>query len=151
MLTVDRDLQRGLIRAYQYVVARYDIDGFRIDTLRYLKGNLPQIFGNALREFALSIGKKNFFTFGEVLDNQAEQDIARFIGRNTSDQGDLVGVDAALDYPLFFTLKPVVKGFAAPSALVEMYHLRKQVEPRASSARTVTRRGTSSPFLTTTT
>ena len=128
MLTVDRDLQRGLIRAYQYVVARYDIDGFRIDTLRYLKGNLPQIFGNALREFALSIGKKNFFTFGEVLDNQAEQDIARFIGRNTSDQGDLVGVDAALDYPLFFTLKPVVKGLAAPSALVEMYHLRKQVE-----------------------
>jgi glycosidase len=54
MLTVDRDLQRGLIRAYQYVVARYDIDGFRIDTLRYLNGNLPQIFGNALREFSSS-------------------------------------------------------------------------------------------------
>ena len=32
---------------------------------------------------------------------------------NDSSQSDLVGVDAALDYPLFNTLKPVVKGFAA--------------------------------------
>jgi glycosidase len=128
MLTIDSDLQRFLIRAYQYVIARFDIDGFRIDTLRYLQGGLPQTFGNAIREFALSIGKKNFFTFGEVLDGKAEEDIARFIGRNTNDQGDLVGVDAALDYPLFFTLKPVVKGFAAPEALVGMYHRRKVIE-----------------------
>ena len=128
MLTGERDLQRILIRAYQYVIARFDIDGFRIDTLRYLKGGLAQTFGNAIREFALSIGKKNFFTFGEVLDNQAEEDIARFIGRNTNDQGDMVGVDAALDYPLFSTLKPVVKGLVAPRSLVDMYHRRKLIE-----------------------
>src|SRR6266404_6884693 len=84
MLTADPDLQRFLIRAYQYVIARSDIDGFRIDTLRYLQGGLPRLFGNSIREFALSIGKKNFFTYGEVLDGNAEQDIARFIGRNTS-------------------------------------------------------------------
>jgi glycosidase len=81
-----------------------------------------------MREFALSIGKKNFFTFGEVFDSNAEQDIATFIGRNTSDQSDLVGVDAALDYPLFNSLKPVVKGFAAPSTVVGMYQNRKNVE-----------------------
>jgi glycosidase len=128
MLTADPDLQRFLIRAYQYVIARFDIDGFRIDTLRYLKGGLATTFGNAVREFCLSIGKKNFFTFGEVLDGTSEEDIARFIGRNTNDQGDLVGVDAALDYPLFFALKPVVKGSSAPEALVGMYHRRKVVE-----------------------
>ena len=81
-----------------------------------------------MREFALSIGKKNFFTFGEVFDANAEQDIARFIGRNTSDKSDLVGVDAALDYPLFNSLKPVVQGFAAPSSVVGMYQNRKNVE-----------------------
>ncbi len=128
MLTADSNLQSFLILAYQYVIARFDIDGFRIDTLRYLKGGLAQTFGNATREFALSIGKKNFFTFGEVLDSQAEEDIARFIGRNTNDSGEMVGVDAALDYPLFFTLKPVVKGLLAPSSLVAMYHLRKTIE-----------------------
>ena len=128
--TDDADLQRFLIRAYQYVIARYDIDGFRIDTLRYLKGDLARTFGNAAREYALSIGKKNFFTFGEVLDNTAEDDIARFVGRNTNDPGDpqVVGVDAALDYPLFNTLKPMVKGFLAPQAVVDMYQRRKVVE-----------------------
>jgi glycosidase len=134
MITADPDLQRFLIRAYQYVIARYDVDGFRIDTLRYLKGDLARLFGNSIREFALSIGKKNFFTFGEVLDGSAEQDIARFIGRNTSDQSDLVGVDAALDYPLFNNLKPVVKGFNPPSALVSMYQQRKVTEQNILSS-----------------
>ena len=129
MLTADPDLQNFLIRAYQYVIARYDIDGFRIDTLRYLKGDLPRLFGNSVREFALSIGKKNFFTFGEVFDSQAEQDIARFIGRNTADADEqMVGVDAALDFPLFFVLKPTVKGFTAPAAVAAMYQNRKNVE-----------------------
>jgi len=134
MMTADPDLQRFLIRAYQYVIARFDIDGFRIDTLRYLKGDLPRLFGNSMREFALSIGKKNFFTFGEVFDSNAEHDIARFIGRNTSDQSDLVGVDAALDYPLFNTLKPAVKGFAPPTAVVGMYQNRKNVESNVLSS-----------------
>lgn len=134
VLTADPDAQRFLIRAYQYVVARFDIDGFRIDTLRYLKGDLPRLFGNSMREFALSIGKKNFFTFGEVFDSNAEQDIAKFIGRNTSDQSELVGVDAALDYPLFNTLKPVVKGFAAPTAVIGMYQNRKSVEANVLSS-----------------
>ena len=126
MLTDNRDVQRFLIRAYQYVIARFDIDGFRIDTLKYLKGNLAQIFGNAIREFALSVGKKNFFTFGEVFDS--EDTIAEFIGRNTQSGGDLIGVDAALDFPLVFTLPGVVKGFAAPTSVSGMYQRRKQVE-----------------------
>lgn len=134
MMTADPDLQRFLIRAYQYVIARFDVDGFRIDTLRYLKGDLARLFGNAVREFALSIGKKNFFTFGEVLDGTSEEDIARFIGRSTSDSSDLIGVDAALDYPLFNVLKPVVKGFATPQALVDMYHRRKLIEQNILSS-----------------
>ena len=116
MRTDNPAVQDALIAAYEYVIARFDPDGFRIDTLRYLKGDLPRQFGNAVREFAESIGKRNFFTFGEVLDNTAENDIARFIGRNTLDVTNQqhVGVDAALDYPLFSALKPVVKGLAAP-------------------------------------
>jgi len=126
--TDNPDVQRFLIRAYQYVIARFDCDGFRIDTLRYLLGDLPRLFGNSMREFAMSVGKKNFFTFGEVFDRNAEADIARFIGRNTADGSDLVGVDAALDFPLFFNLPSVMKGFVAPKALVDMYTFRKQVE-----------------------
>jgi glycosidase len=121
-------VQEFLIRAYQYLVARFDIDGYRIDTLRYLQNGLPLLFGNSIREFAMSVGKKNFFTFGEVFVGDAEVEIARFIGRTTTGNTDMVGVDAALDYPLYFDLKPVVKGFAPPSTLVAMYELRKQIE-----------------------
>ncbi len=120
------DVQRFLIRAYQYVIARYDVDGFRIDTLKYLKNDLARIFGNATREAALQYGKRNFFTFGEVFDS--EETIARFIGRQTRDESDLVGVDAALDFPLRFVLPAVVKGFASPATLARMYQHRKDVE-----------------------
>lgn len=130
----DPDLRRFLIRAFQYVIARFDIDGFRIDTIRYLKGDLPRLFGNSMREFALSIGKKNFFTFGEVLDSTPEQDIAKFIGRIATEKNELVGVDAALDYPLFNALRAVVKGFAAPSTVVGMYQNRKNVEANVLSS-----------------
>ena len=132
--TDNTELQQFLIRAYQYVIARFDIDGFRIDTLRYLQAGFPLLFGNSIREYALSTGKKNFFTFGEVLDSNAEEDIARFIGRTTTEDTDMVGVDAALDYPLFFDLKPVVKGFAPPSELVGMYQLRKSIEANILSS-----------------
>jgi glycosidase len=125
--TDNGDVQRFLIRSYQYVIARFDVDGFRIDTLKYLKGDLARTFGNAIREFALSVGKKNFFTFGEVFDN--DEKIAQFIGRSTRDKNDdSVGVDAALDFPLRFTLPSVVKGFSAPSTVSNMYQHRKDVE-----------------------
>ena len=39
-----------LIRAYQYAIAKFDIDGFRIDTLKYIERDFARIFGNAMRE-----------------------------------------------------------------------------------------------------
>jgi glycosidase len=126
MRTDNVGLKPLLIRAYQYVIARFDVDGFRIDTLKFLKGDLARLFGNSMREFALSVGKKNFFTYGEVFDN--DEKIAGFIGRSTHDQSELVGVDAALDFPLRFTLPPVIKGFASPATVSGMYQHRKDVE-----------------------
>jgi glycosidase len=117
-----------LIRAFQYAIARFDVDGFRIDTLKFVTPEFERIFGNAMREFALSVGKKNFFTFGEVYDN--ENTIAQFIGRNTSATGDVVGVDAALDFPLFYLLPGTAKGLPGYSAagLAGVFENRKQVE-----------------------
>ena len=118
-------VRNALIRACQYVIAKFDVDGFRIDTLKYIEPEFARAFGNSMREFALSIGKKNFFTFGEVYDN--EEQIARFIGRAATENADFVGVDAALDFPLFFILPSVTKGMSAPSAVVAMFEHRKQV------------------------
>jgi glycosidase len=125
-------VRNALILAYQYAIARYDVDGFRIDTLKFVERDFAQTFGNAIREYALSIGKKNFFSYGEVFDG--EDRIAEFIGRNTQDAGDLVGVDAALDFPLFFKLPSFAKGFAPATSIIEVYQRRKQVEREVLSS-----------------
>jgi glycosidase len=119
-------VRNALIRSYQYLIAKFDVDGFRIDTLKYIEPDFAQTFGNSMREFALSIGKKNFFTFGEVYDN--EEQITRFIGRQATEEGDLVGVDAALDFPLFFKLPRVAKAQTPPAEMVQMFEHRKALE-----------------------
>ncbi len=120
-------VHNALIRCYQYLIAKFDVDAFRIDTLKFLSLDFERTFGNAMREFALSAGKKNFFTFGEVFDD--ENTIAQFIGRNTASPDGLVGVDAALDYPLFFKLPAVLKGLAGtPLDIANVFETRKRVE-----------------------
>jgi glycosidase len=114
-----------LIAAHQHPIAKYDIDGFRIDSLKYLEPDFASEFGSAVREYALTIGKKNFFTFGEVYDQ--EEKIARFIGRNGNADGDLIGVDAALDFPLFFKLPGLSKGQIAPAEIAYMFQQRKRL------------------------
>lgn len=117
-----RDL---LIKAYQYIIAKYDIDGFRIDTLKHVEPEFARIFGNAIREFALSIGKTNFFIFGEVADE--DENIAKFIGRFSTDPDDILGADAALDFPLFHKLPKVLKGIDKPGDMINQLEARKKV------------------------
>jgi glycosidase len=114
-----------LIRAYQYLVARYDFDGFRIDTAKYLRPDLVETFGNAMREYALAIGKSNFFTFGEIYDDEAR--IAKFVGRSGGDTEGF-GIDAALDFPLFFQLPGVIKGWSGVEAVRGVFQRRKEAE-----------------------
>lgn len=120
------EVRETLINIYKYTIAKYDIDGFRIDTLKFIEPDFARTFGNAIREFALSIGKENFFTFGEI--NDGEEKIAQFIGRHTGDEEGIIGVDAALDFPLFFKLPYIIKGFASPGTLTDLFEERKNIQ-----------------------
>jgi glycosidase len=113
-----------LITAYQYLIAKFDLDGYRIDTLQYVEAAFARVFGNAMREYALSIGKKNFFTFGEVWQDDDESKIAEFVGRNTENKDHFVGVDAAIDFPMKKRLEAVCKGFAPPQSLSDHFDYR---------------------------
>ncbi len=119
-------VRETLIRTHQYLIAKFDIDGFRIDTLKFIERDFSRTFANAVREFALDIGKKNIFTFGEIWDD--EERISGYIGRYATDKNDMVGVDAALDYPLFYKLVPVLKGNTSPSELMAMFDRRRSLE-----------------------
>ena len=119
-------VRNHLIRSYQYLIAKFDLDGFRIDTLQYVEPEFARVFGNAMREFGLSIGKKNFFTFGEVWQDNNEAAIARFIGRNTLKDEDIIGVDAAIDFPMRKRLCDVIKCNAAPKVLADQFDERRK-------------------------
>jgi glycosidase len=127
ILTTDPAMQDVLIRVYQHVIAKFDADGFRIDTMKYLQPSFARTFANAVREFCLSIGKKNFFIFGEVFDT-SDSRIATFVGRNAMDPDDPVGADAALDFPLVYSLPNTMKGLAAPSTVASVFQTRKAAE-----------------------
>lgn len=114
-----------LIRCHAYLIAKFDIDGFRIDTAKHVDAFAIETFGNAIREYALSIGKKNFFTFGEIADG--EHIIRQFVGRNhVGDEG--FGIDAALDFPLYHTLPDVAKGTRDVRDLHRVFAERKKAQ-----------------------
>jgi glycosidase len=128
-----------LLRCYQYLVAKYDFDGFRIDTVKYVDPKQIQRFGNAMTEFGYSIGKKNFFTFGEVADDNVN--IASFVGRNgTGGRGPDggLGIDAALDFPLADAVRDVCTGIfdnrAPVSRLRDIFDERRRHEDELISS-----------------
>jgi len=127
-----KPVQEVLIQCYCYMISMFDLDGFRIDTLKYIEPEFARLFGARIREYAMTIGKKNFFTYGEVFDG--EEKIARFIGRQAQSGDELVGVDAALDFPLYFKLIPVIKGQSAPLDVILMYENRKRVTQQVISS-----------------
>lgn len=111
-----------LIKIYKYWLCTADIDGFRIDTVKHMEHSATAIFCNALREYARRVGKDNFFMFGEIVAD--DDTIQRYLGRNARIEGTnerFPSLDAALDFPLYFMLEDVIKGFTPPAALRHRY------------------------------
>jgi glycosidase len=127
----DKPIWNALIRSYQYIIALTDVDGFRVDTLKFIEPEFARNFSNAIREYALSIGKENFFIFGESATSD-EKVLAEYTGHNTAalNNVDIIGADAQLDFPLNYKLTAAIKGFNSTpvSALKEMYDTRKSVQ-----------------------
>ncbi|MFL6388418.1 MAG: alpha-amylase family glycosyl hydrolase [Terriglobales bacterium] len=119
-------VRNQLIRIYQYLIAKFDLDGFRIDTLQYVERDFARVFGNSMREFALSIGKKNFLTFGEVWQDDNEAKIAEFIGTDTNAGDGIIGVDAALDFPMRKRVVRTCKASDPPSILAQESDKRRE-------------------------
>jgi glycosidase len=117
------DVLDTLIKVYKYWIAEADLDGFRIDTVKHMEHSATAIFCNAIREYAQRFGKHNFFLFGEVVDD--DRTIQKYIGRNSRMENTnerFPSLDAALDFPLYFILEDVIKGFASPAFLRDRYN-----------------------------
>ncbi|HEY4239406.1 MAG TPA: alpha-amylase family glycosyl hydrolase [Kofleriaceae bacterium] len=92
--TDNPDVKDALIKSFEYWIDVADFDGFRIDTVKHI--DRPEIarntrgfwgdFTGAIRAHAKSIGKQNFFIFGEGFDGNDEL-IGSYTFGGTDDQG----------------------------------------------------------------
>ena len=63
-----------LVDCFKYWIAVSDCDGFRIDTVKHMSLDETRAFCGAIREFADTVGKRNFLLVGEIAGGDDLQD-----------------------------------------------------------------------------
>ncbi len=62
----------GMINIHKYWISNFDIDGFRIDTVKHVNAEFWQQFTPAILQHAQAVGKPDFFIFGEVFSGNEQ-------------------------------------------------------------------------------
>ncbi|MBP8806985.1 MAG: alpha-amylase [Kofleriaceae bacterium] len=106
--TDNPDVADALARVFEYWIEAADFDGFRIDTIKHI--DRPEIapnrrgfwgvFADRMRAKAASLGKSNFFLFGEAFDGNDE-----LIGAYTHGGVDGDGRFGRFDSVFYFSQK----------------------------------------------
>ncbi len=106
--TENPDTREALIRVFEYWMDVGDFDGYRIDTLKHI--DRPELdlnvrgfwgdFATRMRAHAKSIGKQNFFMFGEAFDGNDA-----LIGAYTMPGEDAEGPFGRMDGVFYFSQK----------------------------------------------
>ena len=98
----------GMVDIYRTWVQDFDIDGFRIDTMKHVNDEFWQTFGPSMQAIAKADGNPNFFMFGEVaLDGSGAASKSFTSHYTTRDR-----MQAVLDFPF----QAAARGFASKSA-----------------------------------
>ncbi len=118
-----RYVQDILISIHCYWIKEVDVDGFRLDAVKHMGEEVISSFCSHVREYAYTLGKKNFFLFGELVGS--EDLYNRYIGPKTTvsvdGQNIYYGLNSVLDFPLYHILANVIKGYSSPERLIERY------------------------------
>ncbi len=115
--TESNGVRTNMVEIYKHWIRVGDLDGFRIDTVKHVEMGFWQYFGPAIRAYATSLGKTNFFQFGEVFDGS---DFNNGIYTGTQAGGPFA-MESVVDYPLYNVINSV---FASGSGNT------KQIEDR---------------------
>ncbi|MBX9851332.1 MAG: alpha-amylase [Cytophagaceae bacterium] len=123
-----KELQEILIKIHSYWIKELDIDGYRLDAVKHMGERAVARFCSRIREYAYSLGKKNFFLFGELV--AGDEACNNYIGPNTSTQIDdktlYYGLNSVLDFPLYHVLPDVIKGVASAENLIKRYDVLRK-------------------------
>lgn len=116
-------IQDLLITIHSYWIRETDVDGYRVDAVKHMGEEAISRFCSYIREYAYSLGKKNFFLFGELLGS--EETYNRYIGPKTvvseGERTIYYGLNSVLDFPLYHILENVIKGKTSPHQLIDRF------------------------------
>jgi alpha-amylase len=105
LFTEKPEVVRGMIDIYRTWVEDFDIDGFRIDTMKHVDDAFWQQFGPTMQQIAASHGNDDFFMFGEVALDGSDAAAKAFTSHYTTHDR----MQAILDFPF----QDAARGFAS--------------------------------------
>jgi glycosidase len=91
LFTENTKVVHGMEAIYDQWIRNYGVDGFRIDTMKHVNLEFWQDFLPHIGATARSVGKRDFFAFGEVADGVSNPFLSRFTTAGRS--------QAVLDFP----------------------------------------------------
>ncbi|WP_424215878.1 pullulanase-type alpha-1,6-glucosidase (plasmid) [Streptomyces sp. BI20] len=97
------EVVEGMKRIYEKWVEEFDVDGFRVDTVKHVNTEFWTQWATALDAFAARRGREDFFMFGEVYSADPAV-TAPYVTRGR--------LDATLDFPL----QDAIRAYAAQGA-----------------------------------
>jgi glycosidase len=102
----------ALTQAYCWWIAKADLDGLRLDTVKHMHNGATRYFTSVVHEFAQLLGKDNFLIVGEVAG-----------GRNEIiDTMELTGLDATLGLlDVKRELTNTLRGWSEPRTFFDMF------------------------------
>ncbi|MEK7388160.1 MAG: alpha-amylase family glycosyl hydrolase [Elusimicrobiota bacterium] len=116
--TSNKDTQEILLHIAKWWIQETDIDGFRLDAVRHLAEGFAPLFSKTIKEYASSIGKKNFFLLGENSTGR-DSDLTPHMTKD--------GLDSVYAYPAYRRENYALHGKAAPRVLEESLNQTRQV------------------------
>ena len=114
LMTENPRVVQGFIDIYGDWIARYRIDGFRIDTARHVNPEFWQAFAPAMLKRARASGVPNFHVFGEVAAEGV--DVAQLARHTRVDK-----LPSVLDFGFAGAVQKTLAGNAGTSVLARLY------------------------------
>lgn len=91
LFTENPEVVRGMQDIYDHWIRTFGVDGFRIDTMKHVNLEFWQRFLPHILDTARSVGKRDFFAFGEVYDTTSDPYLSGFTSAGRA--------QAVLDFP----------------------------------------------------
>ena len=111
-------VRTNMMNIYTNWVGLADFDGFRVDTAIEVDYGFWQYWCPQLHQYGATIGKSNFFMFGEAF-NSSDQYVGSYTG---TEGGGPFKYDAMLDYPLYELVNSVFATASGNTKKIETHY-----------------------------